>query len=209
MEKQLPLFPLSVVLFPDSALPLHIFEERYRALIGECLEAEGKEFGINFVDGDKLSLIGCTAVVREVVQRYEDGRLDIVVEGRRRYELRGVDKDVAPYSVGQVAFLEDEPEKIDSPLAKKTIELFNQLVEVVYKDRRPKPSVDPDVPCVSFVIAQKAGMDVKQRQELLEMKSENQRMQRLYSYLVAAIPKLQQAQEVQRIVINDGYIINS
>lgn len=208
-ERHLPLFPLSVVLFPASALPLHIFEERYKTLIGECLEQEGREFGINFVHGDSFSLIGCTAVVKEVIQRYEDGRLDIVVEGRRRYEIRGVEKGMAVYSVGRVAFFEDQRENIDSPLARKTIDLFNRLVEVVYQDSQVRPIVSPATDCPSFVIAQKAGMDATQRQELLEMRSENQRMQKLHAYLVAAIPRLQQAQEVQRIVINDGYIINT
>lgn len=205
-EEVLPLFPLNVVLFPDSALPLHIFEERYRRLIRECLEDKGKEFGINFVDGEKLSSVGCTAVVREVVQRYEDGRLDIVVQGRRRYELHRVEETVAPYFVGHVSFVEDQNEKRNHSVAAETTKLYNRLVEVVYGDRLPKLSTDPTSECISFVMAQKAGMDLQRRQQLLEMKSENQRLQMLQRYLATVVPTLQHAKEIQRIVNSDGYL---
>ena len=204
----LPLFPLNVVLFPKSALSLHIFEERYKTLIGECLNKRGMEFGINFVDGENLSPVGCTAVVKETVQRYEDGRLDIIVEGQRRYELRQIDETVAPYVVGHVAFLHDEPAQIDKLLLEKTIDLYNQIVQVVYKGSLPKLSADSGRHDVSFVMAQKAGMDLRQRQDLLETTSENKRLQKLHEYLAGVIPMLQHVNEVQRIVNNDGYIIN-
>ena len=85
-EQLLPLFPLQVVLFPHSLLPLHIFEDRYKLLIRECV-TEKTEFGINLVQDGTLADVGCTAVVTTIVRRYDDGKMDIVVQGRQRYLL--------------------------------------------------------------------------------------------------------------------------
>src|SRR5512143_3394490 len=82
----LPLFHLNVVLFPQSQLSLHIFEERYKTLISECITYDSV-FGINLIHEQQIRSIGCTASVKEVTKRYDDGRMDIIVEGRRRYTL--------------------------------------------------------------------------------------------------------------------------
>lgn len=202
----LPLFPLNVVLFPGSALPLHIFEERYRQLVRECLEDRWREFGINFVDTNALSTIGCTAAVTEVVQRYEDGRLDIIVAGRRRYELHDVEEESAPYFLGHGAFLVDEPGEVDRTLAEETIGLYNIFLAVVYKGRLPGLSSAHKGSDMSFVMAQKAGMPLQKRQKLLELRSENLRLRLLREHFTLEMPKLKEATEVQRIVHNDGYI---
>jgi len=204
-DVELPLFPLNVVLFPGSALPLHIFEERYRLLIRECLANRWPGFGINFVRKSKLSAVGCTAVVREVVQQYPDGRCDIVAEGQRRYELHGVDEQTAPYIMGRVSFFSDDSGEIDRSLEQETVGLYNNLLEAVYSDRLPK--MVPGGNGLSFTIAQKAGMSLPARQHLLETRSENGRLDQLRKYLRAELPRLQQAQEVQRIAHNDGYIL--
>jgi Lon protease-like protein len=205
-EERLPLFPLKVVLFPNSALPLHIFEERYKTLINECLHEQGKEFGINLKDDDEVKRVGCSAVVREVLQQYTDGRLDIVVEGRRRYELHTIDEKSAPYAVGHVTFFTNEPHEVDIALADRTARLYNSLIQIVYKEKLPKLSLDALARNVSYVIAQKSGLTLAQRQDLLQMRSENQRLMTLFDYLTTVLPKLHQLQEVQRIVGNDGYV---
>ena len=207
-EATLPLFPLNVVLFPGSALPLHIFEERYKVLIGKCIEVKGMEFGINFVDVDKMSLVGCTAQVHEVTKRYEDGQLDIVVEGGRRFEIQAIEENAAPYNVGTVLFFGDVSEETNPRLVDETLTLYHQLVEVVYKGRLPQLFIESAGPDVSFVIARKAGMDLQQRQRLLEMRSENRRLKLLRSYLSAVIPRLQHSEEIQRVINSDGYIMN-
>lgn len=207
-QTALPLFPLNVVLFPDSALPLHIFEEKYRILIGRCIEDDGMEFGINYVEVDKVSLVGCTAIVRDVVKRYENGQLDIVVEGSRRFEIHSMDENVAPYQVGMVSFFEDQFGEVDTRLAEETLSLYNRLVDVVYKSEVHRLSIKSGGHDISFAIARKAGMDLQQRQRLLEMRSENQRLKMLRSYLSAVVPKLQHSEEVQRVISSDGYIIH-
>ncbi len=206
-EIVLPLFPLNVVLFPGSALPLHIFEPRYRQLIRECLDKRWPEFGVSFLDKDKVSVVGCTAVVREVLQRYADGRCDIVVEGRQRYKIHRVDDASAPYALGHLSFLDDEPGTVDRNLQEETIGLYYTLLDAVYAGRPPSSTIGPNPSSVSFVIAQKAGMSLHQRQQLLETRSENHRLHLLHEYLKEELPKIQEAQEVQRIIHNDGYIL--
>ncbi|MCZ6775803.1 MAG: LON peptidase substrate-binding domain-containing protein [Ignavibacteria bacterium] len=201
----LPLFPLQVVLFPNSALSLHIFEERYKVLINECV-SDNKELGIILVNESKMSEIGCTATVKDVLQKYEDGRLDIVVQGGRRYKLYRYDYDLAPYTVGFVQYLENSDEPVDPPLAQETIELFNKLVSVVYRQKFEPVPLDIRSDDLSFLLAQKAGMSLNQRQGLLELVSENKRLQMLRGYFVDVIPKLAQLEEVERIIRSDGYV---
>ena len=201
----LPLFPLQVVLFPRSALPLHIFEERYKLLINECITWR-KEFGINFVDREAVTPVGCTAVVRSVTRRYPDGRLDIVVEGRRRYRLDRYEAQRAPYLLGIVQYLADAEEAVDMGLAEETVVLFKKLVDVVYKEKSERVVPSPDAGEASFVIAQKAGLDLQQRQRLLETVSENDRLRMLKAYLSEVIPKLEHYEEVERVIRSDGYV---
>ena len=208
-QEVLPLFPLNVVLFPGSSLPLHIFEDRYKVLIGECLEKEEKEFGINLVAGEKLSFVGCTAVADKVLKRYDDGRLDIVVHGARRYSLHSLDENSAPYYVGHVTFFPEEADDVDKKLRGETIILYNRLVKTVYDNRVPELPATGSLPFVSFVMAQKVGMSLRERQELLEMHSENARLQRVMSYLIDVVPRLKHSQEVHRIASNDGYLTHS
>lgn len=204
----IPLFPLNVVLFPDSAIPLHIFEERYKILISGCLEGTGNEFGINLVNNGSLSPVGCSAVVREVIRRYDDGRMDIVVEGKRRYELVRIDQSSAPYFIGEVNFFEEEPEIIDGALAGQVGDLYNRLVDVAYGGTIPRVR-SAGAHALSYTVVQKSGLDLQERQQLLEMKSENARLERLRAYLSAVVPRLEQAHVVRRIISNDGYIINT
>jgi Lon protease-like protein len=103
---RIPLFPLSTVLFPGTALPLHIFEERYREMVAACL-GEDKPFGVVQADGEKMAIVGCTAKIVRVVERYSDGRLDILCEGVRRFEIEGLDES-QKYLQADVEFFEDE-----------------------------------------------------------------------------------------------------
>ncbi len=204
-DEPLPLFPLQVVLFPGSSLPLHIFEERYKILIEESLRGSS-EFGIALVTDQKIAEVGCTALVRAVARRYEDGRLDIVVEGKRRFRLRRYDQDRAPYLVGWVEFLPMSDTPADRGLSGDTIHLYNKLVSMVYKGK--VQAVGPEHPQMglSFQLAQKVGMDLTQRQTLLETESEDDRLLILHQYLQDVIPKLERLEEIERVVRGDGYL---
>jgi Lon protease-like protein len=201
----LPLFPLQVVMLPGARLPLHIFEERYRVLINECVREE-REFGITLSVGSGVSTVGCSAVVASVLKRYPDGRIDVIVEGRRRFRIQNYETGSVGYLVGEVEFLAVENEPINRRLADETIRLYNSLVEVVYKNKiQPVEEGTRDFQ-LSFLLAQKAGMDLPQRQRLLETGSENKRLKLLRNYLAEVVPKLTRASEIERVIGSDGYL---
>jgi len=204
----LPLFLLQVVLLPGARLPLHIFEERYKTLVHECVGTD-HEFGINLATGSKLADVGCTACVVAVLKMYDDGRMDIVVEGKRRYRLLSSETGKAPYGLGRVEFFTSPQEEPDRGLTERTIRLYNELVAVVYRDTVERIDEDAAAPELSFLLGQKAGMGLEQRQQLLELPSENQRLQLLHDYLEAVLPKLEQAGEIERVVRSDGYLPRS
>lgn len=206
-DVELPLFPLQVVLFPNSILPVHIFEERYKQLINECLD-EGKEFGINLVHDNITARVGCTAFVTRLVKRYENGRMDILVQGGGRYRLSGLVQRSALYPVGQVTILSSVSEAPDRQLVAETVRLHNHLIGIVYKGSEYKVALDPRMQELSFTLAQKAGMELQQRQQLLELDSENERLKMLRAYFVDVIPRLERRSEVQRVQQSDGYIVH-
>lgn len=197
---------MNVVLFPTALIPLHIFEERYKKLINECL-TNRSEFGINFLDNGKISTIGCAAKVTQLIKRHEDGKLDVIIEGTRRFHAKEFTDGVEPYLVGTVNWLVDEDDTINQQLLSQTIDLYNELVEKVYRNGEVE-TIDPvDYPDgASFKIAQKAGMDLQQRQRLLEINSEDERLQTLKDYLEELLPKVREAERVQDIIRNDGYL---
>ncbi|MDH4070835.1 MAG: LON peptidase substrate-binding domain-containing protein [Ignavibacteria bacterium] len=201
----LPLFPLGVVLFPGSALPLHIFEERYKLLVGQSSQT-GAEFGVNLTENGNLSEVGCTARVRDVVRRFEDGSFDVIVDGIRRYDLLEFHKDRAPYYVGTVVFREPSQEERDRALLSETLALYNKLVRVVYKDGRFVIDEEEADQVHSYRIAQKVGLDLATRQHLLEVDSENERLELLRAYLKDFLPRLENAAEVDKVARNDGYV---
>ncbi len=206
-EDLLPLFPLQVVLLPNAILPLHISEERYKQLINECLAEEGKEFGINLAKENEVAKVGCTAAVTKLVRRYSDGRMDILVEGRRRYALQKIvpSSDIH-YNLGRVAFLGSTEEMGDGALAMEAVDLHNQLVGLVYKGMGCELDYGRENTFLSFRIARKAGMELGQRQALLEMDSENARLKFLRDYFTEVIPKLEKLEEVERVIKSDGYL---
>ena len=204
-EELLPLFPLHAVLFPNSALPLHIFEDRYKLLIGKSM-TEGSSFGINLAEGTTVTTVGCSAIVREVIRKYQDGRMDIVVEGRRRYRINRYSEEPSPYLLGIVTYLKSAKEDPDEALISETTRLYNRLIEKVYGDGRFRVNAGSSTGELSFQLAQKAGMEISQRQAFLELDSENNRMEMLRSYLQSVLPKVERVEEMARIINSDGYL---
>ena len=201
----LPLFPLNVVLFPRSALPLHIFEERYKTLINECLE-RGTPFGVQLAGSSGMAEVGCSANVTTVTRRYDDGRMDIVVGGGQRYRLLRTDAGSAPYLMGEVEYFGEPDEPVDRELARSTVDLFNTLIALAFGGKAALIGVDRCEPGLSFAIAQKSGLDLSRRQELLEIAGENDRLRMLNAYLKELIPRLQHQGEIERLIKNDGYL---
>lgn len=209
--ERIPLFPLSVVLFPQSQVPLQIFEERYKKLIADCV-ANGTTFGINYIEENKLHSIGCTARVAEVTKRYPDGKMDIITEGVKRYQIVSVDDPGTHTELlhAHVSYLHDTFEERDVQLANETIRLFNDLCEIAYRgtidtlDSAIWSSVEK---LPSFVIAQKSGLEPDQRQALLGITSENERLSIINTFLTQLLPRVRELEKINDLVRNDGYIV--
>lgn len=201
------LFPLNIVMFPGSSVPLHIFEPRYKQLINSAVE-KNLVFGMNFVDSSRLYQIGCAVEVSEVVQRYPDGQLDIIITGTQRYTLHSLREGEELYYMGFVEYFEDisEPE-LDASLLYECKGLYNEIAGIVY------PAIGPEVlltdlvpPPVSFFIAQKAGLENARKQELLEMRSETQRLTTLREFMTNILPDLRQKKRIEEVIMSDGYL---
>jgi ATP-dependent Lon protease len=197
----LPLFPLNLVLYPGERLPLHIFEERYKDLTQYCLDHD-VPFGIVQAEDDRVADVGTTARIEEVVTRYEDGRLDIAVEGEERFRLLEV-YDEKSYYTGDVVLLEDEETEVDLNLKERVITQHMKLLELA--GRTVRPDLYKNVDTLSYVLARNAALDEDQKQELLELTSENERVQYLIRHFESLIPRVEQKEDVHRRIRSNGH----
>lgn len=187
---ELGLFPLGIVLLPTEQLPLHIFEDRYKELIGECLEADG-EFGLVYADDEGLRDLGTRARVVEVLTRFEDGRLNILVEGGERFRLTEL-TDGRPYNTGIVVPIEDVDDPAEAPAVDEAFRLFEALRELT------DSAVDVPVrgsPQLSYALAAKVELPVVAKLSLLAETSERVRMEQVQELFTNA---LLMAQRVRR-----------
>src|SRR5580693_4508827 len=177
----LPLFPLELVLFPGQSMALHIFEERYKEMIGECLKGQ-TEFGVIQAKDDSIVNIGCTATVSEVTRRYDDGRLDIEITGSRRFELLFLDQERS-FLRAAVQFFDDEDPGADLIDGRRALDLYTEVLELVFNDadERRKNQVNPEVnregKQLSFLMIAPLPVDNDFKQSLLAMRSEVERME--------------------------------
>ena len=195
-EPLLPLFPLELVLFPRTPLALHIFEERYKEMIGDCLRNDW-EFGILLVHDDSVVNIGCTASVTQVVRRYPDGRMDILVLGRRRFEIRTLNQEKS-YLRGRPRFFEDdETEPPDSDMRQHGVQLYGRLMELLKSENQSaeKPSPAVDDPQLSFQMMDRLPASPEWKQNLLELRSEHERLTRVVGYLQHLVDYLEHSHE--------------
>jgi len=184
---RIPLFPLETVLFPGAVLPLHIFEQRYREMIGECLAVE-KQFGVVRAEPEKMAIVGCMAKIVRVLQRYDDGRMDILCEGTRRFEIEGLD-DSRIFLQADVEFFDDDgagstrTEREEcAALHFATLHLAGITV--------PATQVDLNGP-VAFQLADALPSDPGFKQQLLSSRSDADRTMLLRNFYNEMLPKLQ------------------
>lgn len=196
----LPLFPLEIVVFPGAPLPLHIFEPRYKEMIGECL-SEGRPFGMVRAKENAVSAIGCSARIITVIKKYEDGRLDIAAEGAQRFEIIQVNQERS-FLQAEVAFFDDEPSVVSNTAADSVIQLHEQLFAVMGQTTE----VERDAAYLSFRLAQDLPVDLDFKQTLLEMKSEAERVEVLTEYYRATIPKVENSLRVRQRASGNGHV---
>jgi Lon protease-like protein len=198
---ELGLFPLGIVLLPTEHLPLHIFEERYKELIGECLEGEG-EFGLVYADDDGLRDLGTRARVIEVLTEFEDGRLNILVEGGERFRLTEL-TDGRSFSTGLVTSIEDDDDPAETAAVDEALRLFDHLRELTESE------VDPPgrgLPQLSFALAGKVELPVDEKLALLGETSERARMELVHELLARAVLTAQRVRRASERAATNGKV---
>jgi Lon protease-like protein len=196
-----PLFPLDQVLFPGTPLPLHIFEPRYKEMIGECMR-DKSVFGIVRAKDGSLAEVGCTAEIMEVTKRYEDGRLDITVEGKRRFEVMEVNEERS-FLQGDVMYFEDEPGAASREKQTRAVELFTQIIEVVGAEAEAPETEDP---LLSFQLVAPLPLDLDFKQTLLGMRSEPERIATITEYYEALLPRMQRTMRARQRAGGNGHV---
>ena len=198
---ELGLFPLGIVLLPNEQIPLHIFEDRYQELIGECL-AEETEFGLVYADDDGLREIGTRAAVTEVLDRFDDGRMNVVIEGRERFRLLELTEGRS-FHTGRVEAVEDEADVADPQDAEHALELFHRLVELTGAEVE-EPRLDAGQ--LSFELAGRFEFAPELKQRLLQLTSERRRMKLLAELLAGAATAVEREREIAERAHGNGKV---
>lgn len=204
--KTIPIFPLNLVVFPDSKYPLHIFEERYKILIQKCLQ-ENSGFGIVASIDKKISDVGVYVKVTEILKTYINGELDIVVTGIERFLINSTFLHPDGYYLADVEKYNDDHSTVDPKLNDTLQNEFEEIVELAnYKLEEAFWNNLNSAQLKSFKIAEKSGLSYEQQQELLILKNENERLLYLINYFLKIKDKVSSAESVKRIIMNDGYL---
>jgi uncharacterized protein len=196
----LPLFPLDLVLFPGTPLSLHIFEPRYREMISECMDQK-KLFGVVRAKEDGVAEIGCTAEIITLAKKYPDGRMDIVTEGRERFEIMQVNQERS-FLQADVLYLQDEPDGATAEEVAQAVTLRDEIVELA---GAASPAAI-ESPQVAFNLVAPLPLDLDFKQTLLGMKSEAERMQAVVSYLETILPNLRRTVRVRQKAGGNGHV---
>jgi len=195
-----PIFPLPLVLLPTELAPLHIFEERYKRMINLCIE-EGAEFGIVWLGDSGLADVGCTARITELIDRMEDGRMNIVVRGGKPFRLlRRVEE--LPYPAGDVEMLEDEQEASDSHVEAAR----SSYAEVVEKATDERPTDEDLADMDAYRMAATIELEPELKQRLLDSRSEEERLDIVEELFTRAVERLERAEHVSEVARSNGKV---
>jgi len=201
---QLPLFPLNAVLFPNTALPLHIFEERYRLLVAKCIEKK-LPFGVVYHRGEKMEQIGCSAQVDRILKRYDDGRLDIVTVGKRRFAIESVDSS-QPYLQALVRFLDESEageDSADTDLATAAMDAVLRYAYYAEKEIDRDALRELTVTELSFLVAGIDEMGLETQQHLLEVDDAVSRLEESVEALEQVTQQLVSLMSLKKATGND------
>jgi Lon protease-like protein len=198
---EIGLFPLGIVLLPTELVPLHIFEPRYRELIGECLEDE-REFGLVLADDDGLRDVGTMAAVTEVLERFDDGRLNVVVEGRERFRVVELTSGRA-FQTAEVEPVSDEEDPAPAEDVERSRALFGRLLQLTGTEIEPPA---PATPQLSYAVAARFEFVPTLKQELLQEVSERRRLRRLCELLEGAAVALEREREIAARAATNGKV---
>jgi Lon protease-like protein len=204
--RDFPLFPLGIVALPGEAVPLHIFEHRYREMIESCLRgrpgAHGGEFGIVWLSKDGLRDVGCTCAVEQVLERMDDGRMNILARGGTRFRIIERQDDLR-YPAGVVELLADVRERTDRAAAAAARERYSELV-LEATDRRLEAEELAGMD--AYGMAGTVELEPQAKQQLLELDSENARLELLASLLSEAIERVREAERAELSARSNGRV---
>ena len=197
----LPLFPLEVAFLPGTPLPLHIFEPRYKEMIGECL-ANDAPFGVVRALDEGIAEVGCTAEIITVTKEYPDGRMDLIAEGRKRFEVLELNQERS-FLRGEVLLVPDEP---GSPVQEEKVRAIQLHLEILSLAGAVQDLSAADQNQLSFYLAGSLPLDLDFKQKLLAMRSESQRIQLVAEYLESILPKLRRVAQTRQKAGGNGHM---
>lgn len=206
-QQHLPIFPLGVVLLPKMTMPLHIFEERYKNMVNECME-RNEPFGLLYFDGKQIHKVGCTAQLIEVLKHYEDGRMDIVVQGEQRFYMDQID-DSRAYLVSGIFYIDDMEESVsdeDEALIHKITNLLKYLNKLSGRMGDDARFDGVDLQRLSFIVPGAEGFTMEERQRFLEMTSTRERIEKGLRVLGKVISRVKINREVLEIIGGNGHV---
>src|SRR5579863_5643526 len=201
LENEFPLFPLGLVALPGEAIPLHIFEERYKTMMNECLR-DGTEFGIVWLSDDGLRETGCACSIERVLERMEDGRMNLLTRGTRPFRVLERQGHLA-YPAGVIEFLEDRKETVDPELRQKAHQAYAELVRRA-TDNDPDAGELAEMGAYAMAATVDFGPDAKQG--LLDLRSENARLRLVTRLFHAAVERLELIDRAQERARSNGKI---
>ena len=201
LTREFPLFPLGIVALPGELIPLHIFEDRYKTMMNECLREE-KEFGIVWLSDDGLRDNGCACAIDRVLERTEDGRMNLLTRGTRPFRVIERQSHLA-YPAGVIEFLEDREEAIDTQVAEKAHDAYADLVRRA-TDRDPEASELSDLDAYGMAATVDFGPNAKQG--LLDLRSENARLRLVTRLFHAAVERLELIDRAQERARSNGKV---
>jgi len=198
--ERFPLFPLGLVLLPGETVPLHIFEERYKLMIGKCLDEES-EFGIIWLADDGLKDVGCAARITQVLERFDDGRMNILVEGTTPFRLERRIGDLE-YPAGDVELLEDTADSDDAALGRARSGYADLVEEVT--DSRPEAEALSELGAYGMATTLEIAPAAKQA--LLELRSEPARLEQLEDLFAEALKRIKTAERIAEQASGNGHL---
>jgi Lon protease-like protein len=202
---RIPLFPLDIVLFPSMSLPLHIFEPRYKAMVNRCLN-DVMEFGLVFAETRSIATVGCTAEITRTLKKYPDGRMDILTEGRLVFRIVELVTEKEYYEA-VVDYLPEDVTPQDPQKEAELTEGFQQCHLLLFGRKWPGRDKADTTP-LAYRMGSRLPLDLRQRQTLLEMRSESERREFLARYANDLLPKLAQRQISHQRAGGNGHGVN-
>jgi uncharacterized protein len=206
MNKIIPLFPLNLVIYPNSKYPLHIFEERYKKMINQCIKSN-TGFGIVSIIRHNISDIGCYTKVENIIQTFENGDFDIIVNGEKRIKVIATDSHPDGYQTAEVKDYRDINTKADQFIINELrLKLERMIDEIDFKLEKEFWINFDNSSTKSFKVAEKAGLSLSKQQKLLNLRNENNRMLFLIDHLDELYLKVKRENLLKDFILRDGFI---